>query len=223
MFLRRLVSTVFVGQLISDVAFAVPTARQSGKVGVLDIVIPPNRNDDQYYIVRPINDLIQWPKIGLTAFCSRISISRTKPFPFSSTRDLEIFSLGPTNATPPIHRADAISARFMNLMYVQVYRSLQKSYEADARTQNKTVIVPNETFGTVVGVGGVNGNQSIMSVDFGGVEIGDLAVRKCRIVSLASVPGSPASASVKSWYLAPVSCVQRTPDQYFILLPAASR
>lgn len=59
MFLRRLVSTVFVGQLISDVAFAVPTARQSGKVGVLDIVIPPNRNDDQYYIVRPINDLIQ--------------------------------------------------------------------------------------------------------------------------------------------------------------------
>lgn len=46
------------------------------------------------------------------------------------------------------------------------------------RTQNNTKIVPNETFGTVVGVGGVNGNQSIMSVDFGGVTIDDLAVRK---------------------------------------------
>lgn len=43
--------------------------------------------------------------------------------------------------------------------------------------QNETVIVANETFGTVVGVAGVNGNQSIMPVDFGGVTIPDLSTR----------------------------------------------
>ncbi|KAL1615460.1 hypothetical protein SLS54_008991 [Diplodia seriata] len=40
---------------------------------------------------------------------------------------------------------------------------------------NDTVIVANETFGTVVGVAGVNGNQSIMTVDFGGIAVPDLA------------------------------------------------
>ncbi|KAF4305485.1 Peptidase A1 [Botryosphaeria dothidea] len=137
MFLQRLVSSVFVGQLISDIAFAVPTARQSGKVGVLDIVIPPNRNDDQYYI-----SYINFEDQTIPVFLD------------TGSGDLFIGS-NQCNTTDP-----------------QSGCYLSTIYELD----NNTVIVPNETFGTVVGVGGVNGNQSIMSVDFGGVEIGDLAV-----------------------------------------------
>ncbi|EKG10797.1 Peptidase A1 [Macrophomina phaseolina MS6] len=131
------VSTALVGQILSGIALAAPGIRQSGKVGVLDVLIPPNRNDDQYYI-----SYIEFNDQSIPVLLD------------TGSGDLFVGS-DQCSTTDP-----------------QSGCYLSEVYEID----NNTKIVPNETFGTVVGVGGVNGNQSIMSVDFGGVTIDDLAV-----------------------------------------------
>lgn len=134
--LRTVASTVFLGHLLPNV-LAAPTARQSGKVGVVDVVIPPNRNDDQYYIsYLDFND-------------------QTVPV-LLDTGSGDLF-VGSNQCST----TDPQSGCYLSTVY---------------QLNNETAIVANETFGTVVGVGGVNGNQSIMSVDFGGVTISDLAV-----------------------------------------------
>lgn len=48
---RALATFVLANFLGSCLSLAVPVVRQSGKVGVIDVSIPPNRNDDQYYTV----------------------------------------------------------------------------------------------------------------------------------------------------------------------------
>lgn len=48
----RTLATFFLANFLGlGLSLAVPVVRQSGKVGVLDVSIPPNRNDDQYYTV----------------------------------------------------------------------------------------------------------------------------------------------------------------------------
>ncbi|KAB2568653.1 hypothetical protein DBV05_g12669 [Lasiodiplodia theobromae] len=133
---RALSTFVLANFLGSCLSLAVPVVRQSGKVGVLDVSIPPNRNDDQYYTVDLDFDGQTVPVLLDTG-----------------SGDLFVGS-NQCSTTDP-------DSGCYNSPFYQI--------------TNETVIVANETFGTVVGVAGVNGNQSIMPVDFGGITIPDLA------------------------------------------------
>ncbi|OJD32562.1 acid protease [Diplodia corticola] len=122
--------------LTSCLSLALPTVGGNGKVGVVDISIPSNRHDDQYYVANLDFNGQTIPVLIDTA-----------------SGDLFVGSnqCSTTNSTSGCYRSPV--------------------YQID----NQTTIIANETFGTVVGVAGVIGNQSIMPVDFGGVTVPDLA------------------------------------------------
>lgn len=86
-----------VSLLASCLTLAFPMAREASKVGVMEVSIPPNRNDDQYYTLAAPEQ-----SVAISDTVHRLAlISMAKPLRSLLILALEICLLDRTNAAQP--------------------------------------------------------------------------------------------------------------------------
>lgn len=155
-----------------------------GRVATLDVTIPSNRQDDQYYIVRRTSfhdhNSVCWTLTRDLSWQVNLDFNgQTLPVLLDTGSGDIAIATTQCNATSPDSGCYNLEKRFVITVRIPISLPLstvmKQAYFVNA--QDGVQIIEDEYFQTIVGVSYIYGNQSLMPVGFGSVKVPELTTR----------------------------------------------